>query len=148
METVIAKHVNLNVIEGKNAGNTMMTINYQNQTIEIPIDVYYADNWATGIIENPQWGKSNGRSIIQNLKVYPNPSVDIATIDYELLEKAFVKLELFNTFGNRMSIEINENQSKAKHSVQINLRDFKTGIYFYTLTANNSIQSGKLIIMK
>ncbi|MDP8203129.1 MAG: T9SS type A sorting domain-containing protein [Candidatus Tenebribacter mawsonii] len=147
IDTAVAKYVNLNIFEGKSIGTTILTINYQNQSIEIPIEVFEAENWV-GILENPHWDKSNGQSIIKNLNVYPNPSNGIITLEYNLLESAFVKLEVYNLFGNMVSIKIYKKQSKDKHSIQVNLRALTTGIYFYTLTANSSCQSGKLIIMK
>lgn len=79
--------------------------------------------------------------------VYPNPVVDFAIIDYNLLqEDVKAKIVIHNVLGSIIGeYELAYLETKLK----INTEDFNPGVYFYTLYIDNDgIMTRKLVIRK
>lgn len=74
-----------------------------------------------------------------SIKVYPNPNNGIFFVNSN---NNISSIEIFNTLGEKIhTANINSNNAK------IDLSEFNTGIYFYTLRGNNEIiKTGKVLI--
>ncbi|MCJ7553608.1 MAG: T9SS type A sorting domain-containing protein [Ignavibacteriaceae bacterium] len=79
---------------------------------------------------------------------YPNPFSEKAVITFFLLEDSNVKLEIHDILGRKVKSLIDERKSKGPHSIDLNLNNFSSGVYFYTLTANNFRQTKKMIYLR
>ena len=71
---------------------------------------------------------------------YPNPLNNKTTIAYGLGESGKVKLTIFNSFGQQVSIPINQVQSKGTYNINIDCSDFTPGIYQYKLEIEGSVE--------
>lgn len=81
----------------------------------------------------------NEFSLNQN---YPNPFNPSTRIDFSLAIDSKVTLKVFDVLGQEVASLINNNNLEAGlHSVDFNAAGFNSGIYFYSLIAENS--SGK-----
>jgi len=76
----------------------------------------------------------------------PNPAIDLTTINYELKEKAEVKLSVFDNTGRLIQQYNNGIQEKGGYSLELNVSELNSGIYYYTLQVNKLKQTKKLII--
>jgi len=79
--------------------------------------------------------------------IYPNPTKDIAYLDYSLTEGQTAELYLYNTMGTPVkSFTLNSQSNRFEFST----KDFKTGLYFYRIVLSNNqlLESNKLIIIK
>jgi hypothetical protein len=81
-------------------------------------------------------------------KNYPNPFNVSTTIAYNLPERAFVNLEIYDILGRRIDVIINGEQEKGSHQVNWNAADLNSGVYFYKLNVGGVIQSGKMVFLK
>ncbi|HZW38049.1 MAG TPA: glycosyl hydrolase family 18 protein [Ignavibacteriaceae bacterium] len=79
---------------------------------------------------------------------YPNPFNPETIISYSIPEKTLVKLNIFNSLGEKVQTIINEVQEKGNHQININLKDFPSGIYFYTLQTGLYQSTKKMILLK
>jgi len=84
---------------------------------------------------------------------YPNPFNPETTISYSLGKDAAVSLEIYNLKGQLVNRLLNANQTKGTHSAVWNGkdsygRDVASGFYFYRLTAGDSSQTRKILLMK
>ena len=86
---------------------------------------------------------------------YPNPFNPMTTIKYGLKEKADVRLEIYNSKGQKVRTLIDENQSAGYHNITWNGKDdngraTSSGIYFYKLKTGDGKFSStkKMILMK
>ena len=84
---------------------------------------------------------------------YPNPFNPSTTIEFDLPRKSHVQLQIFNLSGQLVSTLINGVFSAGSHSVTWNGRDgsgrlMASGIYFYSLRTETTIQSRKMILLK
>ena len=84
-------------------------------------------------------------SLSQN---YPNPFNPSTKISFSLPSSTNVSLKLFNTLGQEVSELVNENLQPGKYSVDFDASKLSSGVYFYTLRANDFVQSKKMILMK
>lgn len=85
------------------------------------------------------------RETDSKLKNYPNPFSEITTISYELEGSAFVKLEIFDITGRKVSTRVNEQQAAGNHEVQFNAKELPGGMYFYRLDNGTGIQVSNMI---
>ena len=83
----------------------------------------------------------------QEIKLFPNPSKELAFIEYELIESVNTEIELFDVVGQKVkTITPYSKQEKNKYKHSINLGDLSAGIYFVKVRINNSENVIKLVI--
>jgi len=80
--------------------------------------------------------------------ITPNPLKDNALIEYSLENDERVTLTLFNLFGQKVEVLINETQSKGKHQVNWSAGAIPPGVYCYYLQKGNQAETGKMILLK
>jgi len=66
---------------------------------------------------------------------YPNPFSSSTTIAYELSEASKVKLSIYNSMGEKLAEYINTEQLAGKYSEELQLGNYPSGVYYYTLEA-------------
>ncbi len=110
-----------------------------------------------GINDGPQLA---GRLISPVLPVsfmlgqsYPNPSAFDATINYALPKEAKVKLNIYNTLGQKVRSLVNESQMPGYYSVNWDSKDdtgkrAAAGVYFYRLEAGEHSAHKKMVLIK
>jgi hypothetical protein len=79
---------------------------------------------------------------------YPNPFNPSTTIRYDLAEREHVKLCIYNLMGQRTSVLVDEIQDPGQHSIQIDARDFETGVYIYHIQAGALSETRKMTFLK
>jgi hypothetical protein len=79
---------------------------------------------------------------------YPNPFNPSTTILFELPENATVKLEIYNSLGQLISVLVNEKLDAGVHQRNFNAAHLATGIYIARLSYGNKMLTHKLIFLK
>lgn len=79
---------------------------------------------------------------------YPNPFNPTTTINYQLPENGFVTIKVYDLLGKEIASLVNENKSAGYYKVEFNASKLTSGVYIYTINANNFIQSKKILLMK
>ncbi|HZW39214.1 MAG TPA: T9SS type A sorting domain-containing protein [Ignavibacteriaceae bacterium] len=81
---------------------------------------------------------------------YPNPFNPQTTISYELKEDCFVSIKIYDLLGNQVKELVNENKSKGRYSINLDINNLNisSGIYFYTINAGKYIDTKKMVILK
>jgi len=77
-------------------------------------------------------------SLSQN---YPNPFNPSTTIEFQLPERSFVKLVIFNTLGQEIETLVSEEKGAGTHQIVWNAGEFPSGIYLYRLDARSTFGS-------
>lgn len=95
------------------------------------------------IAADQEWGTS----LNQN---YPNPFTSSTTIEFEITERKFVSLAIYDYSGSQVKTLINRNYPAGKYTLTwdgTNASGMKVarGIYFYVLTADNQRVGKKMI---
>ncbi len=94
--------------------------------------------------------KAKGFTLHQN---YPNPFNPSTTIMYELPRAAHVRVEVFNSLGQRVRLLLDEQQSAGRRQLVWDGRDSRGaalagGIYFYRLHSEGFSQTRKMLLIK
>jgi len=80
---------------------------------------------------------------------YPNPFNSITVINYTLPKTCDVKLTLFNIIGEEVKTLVNNKQNAGYYTIAVNMENYSSGVYFYSMTANgNIVETKKLILIK
>ncbi|MCU0415538.1 MAG: T9SS type A sorting domain-containing protein [Ignavibacteriaceae bacterium] len=79
---------------------------------------------------------------------YPNPFNPTTTISYTILKYGLVTLKVFDILGTEVAELINEVEEAGSYSVTFNASELPSGIYFYTLTSGNFVDTKKFILLK
>ena len=84
-------------------------------------------------------------SLAQN---YPNPFNPTTEINYNLAKSGNITLKVYNILGSEVATLVNGFMEAGKHSVNFIADDFTSGVYFYTIKADNFTSTRKMILMK
>jgi hypothetical protein len=79
---------------------------------------------------------------------YPNPFNPSTTISFSIPEEALVKLEIYNSLGKKASTLVSKELTAGNYKYEWNAKSLPSGIYFYKMTADNFVQTRKMILLK
>lgn len=84
-------------------------------------------------------------TLLQN---YPNPFNPSTTISFNLQSASNVKLAVYNQAGAEVAVITESHLNQGAHSFNFDGSKLNSGVYYYTLTANNQQKSGKMLLVK
>jgi len=84
---------------------------------------------------------------------YPNPFNPIARIDYDLIQKNYVTLEIHNLIGRKVKTLVSLEKEAGFHSTYWDATNnagepVSAGVYLYTIQAGEFRQTKKMILLK
>lgn len=105
---------------------------------------------ATGIEDNDFTQLPTEHKLSQN---YPNPFNPETLIEFELPQRARVRLSVFNVLGQEVTVLLNDEVSAGSHRVTWDGKNsagvsLASGIYFYRLVADDFVELKKMILIK
>jgi subtilisin family serine protease len=95
--------------------------------------------------------RENSISFTYNLSQnYPNPFNPSTVIRYEIPERQFVTIKVYDLLGREVAALVNEAKDAGSYSLEFSADKYKlsSGIYFYTLKAGNNFIVKKMIFAK
>ncbi len=96
-------------------------------------------------IKDDKSSKEMNFSLNQN---YPNPFNPSTQISYAVGRPSYVTLKIYDVLGNIVATLVNEMKPAGNYSINFNASSLSSGVYFYTLSAGNFVETKKLILMK
>ena len=87
----------------------------------------------------------NAFTLMQN---YPNPFNPVTHIRFDVAVAGNVMMDLFDIRGAKVKTLLNEVKPAGMHEFTFDGSHLSSGIYFYSMTANNVTQTRKLVLMK
>jgi hypothetical protein len=82
--------------------------------------------------------KIPGTEFIEMSVNYPNPFINLTTIDYSVKKREHVELVIYDISGRKIASYVNKIVDPGNYSVTIDAGNFKEGIYFYRMTGSSS----------
>jgi len=79
---------------------------------------------------------------------YPNPFNPSTKIAYSLAVDSRVTLTVYNLLGETVATLINGNVSAGEQDFTFDASGLNSGVYFYSLSAGNFVQTRKMILLK
>ena len=80
------------------------------------------------------------------IKLSPNPTTSVSTINYSISGKSFVSLQIFDSYGKLIKETDQELKNTGSYDITIDLSAHPKGIYFCTLNINQNKLSQKLVL--
>jgi len=93
-------------------------------------------------------GNENSRMTYNLAQNFPNPFNPNTKIKYEIPEAAFVVLKVYDVLGNEIKTLINEEQIAGSYEIGFDGSGLTSGIYYYRITAQDFLQTKKMILLK
>ncbi len=81
-----------------------------------------------------------------NLHIFPNPTTDIAQIEYELPQAADVKIHLINSLGQPIKTLIDDRFASGEHAMSLSTKTLDSGLYFVEIEVNRQKNIKKLAV--
>jgi hypothetical protein len=79
---------------------------------------------------------------------YPNPFNPTTTISYQLPKAGLVTLKVYDILGNEVAVLVNELKEQGRYTVQFDVYNLPSGVYFCTLKTNDFSKTNKMILIK
>lgn len=80
-------------------------------------------------------------------RVYPNPFSSDISIVYTLDQTATVKFRVYDILGKKVYTDSESQKAGGIYVKVLNLRNLRSGMYFYSVESNGKTQSGKFLKM-
>jgi photosystem II stability/assembly factor-like uncharacterized protein len=80
-----------------------------------------------------------------DLKVFPNPVDDILSLAVNMDKIADSKAVIYDELGRKVGQEHNQKLYFGANTIQLNIKDYKAGIYFVSLTIDNKSITKQII---
>ncbi len=157
---------NPNLIATVNRGTTsyvdddyVLTKNYSNDLLYYDVKPYYSientysdNDWFAvyGKI-NPKLSDTtvvSGIVFENSLSNYPNPFNPATNISYSIKEAGQVNIKVFDLLGQQISELVNEGKEAGTYTISFDGSELPSGVYIYTISSSNYLQSRKMLLMK
>jgi hypothetical protein len=79
---------------------------------------------------------------------YPNPFNPSTTIRFSIAEQSFVRLDVFNSLGEKVSQLVFKELNAGTYQYDWDAAGLSSGIYFYRLQAGDYFESKKMILLR
>ena len=79
---------------------------------------------------------------------FPNPFNNQTIIKFDITEKNYYKLEIYNLLGQKLDVIFNQFFQASSYSIQYDSQFLSTGIYVFKLSSDESAESKILTIIK
>lgn len=79
---------------------------------------------------------------------YPNPFNPTTKIKFEIPERSFVTIKVYDVLGNEVETLVNEEKLIGEYEVEFDATGLPSGFYFYQIKAANFVETKKMILLK
>ena len=92
---------------------------------------------------------SNIKPLIYDLaQNYPNPFNPSTKIKYSIPKAENVKIEIYNTLGQKIETLLNKQMSAGHHEVEFNAQALPSSVYLYRIKAGEFQKVKKMVLLK
>jgi Pectate lyase superfamily protein/Secretion system C-terminal sorting domain len=85
-------------------------------------------------------------SNFSSIKLYPNPTFQNATLEYNLSENSQISIAIYDIIGKEVLKIANEFQNIGNYKININTSKMQSGIYFVKVNSNKFQTTKRLIV--
>ena len=79
---------------------------------------------------------------------YPNPFNPSTNIEFSVPKATHTSLKIYNVLGQEITTLVNETKEAGSYIATFNANNLPSGIYYYTIKADNYIASKKMMLIK
>ena len=86
-----------------------------------------------------------GYSLLQN---YPNPFNPVTKFKFSIPVSGNVSIKIFDISGREVTELVNKSMQPGTYEADWDATLFSSGVYFYSLHANDFVQTRKMVLVK
>jgi hypothetical protein len=79
---------------------------------------------------------------------FPNPFNPNTTIRFSIPKATHVTLSIYNSLGEEIAKLVSQNLYAGIHTTEWDASGFASGVYYYRITADNFVETKKLLLLK
>jgi len=79
---------------------------------------------------------------------YPNPFNPSTTIGFDVPQRSFVKLVVYDLLGREVKTLVDEEKTPGRYEVKLDATGLTSGVYFYRIVAENFTQVREMMVIK
>jgi hypothetical protein len=79
---------------------------------------------------------------------YPNPFNPTTVIPFEINERGFVQVIIYDLLGHEVANLVNKTLDAGKHTIDFDASSLAAGTYIYRLKANGVVKTRKMTLVK
>ena len=79
---------------------------------------------------------------------YPNPFNPSTTLKYNIAQRSFVRIGVYNMLGQEIKVLVHEEKLPGKYAVEFNGNNLSSGVYFCRMQAGNYSAIQKFVLTK
>ncbi|MBP9084356.1 MAG: T9SS type A sorting domain-containing protein [Bacteroidia bacterium] len=129
------------MIMGENLNDLIL-----NKTVaQIVYDSNYVIPDSISYVDNEPLGSVNNFDLMQN---YPNPFNPTTTISYNVPFTSNIRIVVYDILGTEIKTLMNEEKIKGEYQLQFDATGLSSGVYYYSIFANDFAQTKKMILIK
>jgi hypothetical protein len=125
-------------------GSKSATVSYSTTGNPVNANIDFSIDEVTGVTQTSTFQPTKFM-LEQN---FPNPFNPSTTINYALNQSGIVMLKVYNLLGQEVRTLVNGFQNAGSYHAIFNAQGLSSGIYFYRLHSQNSIQTRKMILLQ
>jgi carboxyl-terminal processing protease len=111
--------------------------------VELDSAIAYLNSIAS--INEEDYNQPEEMQLFQN---YPNPFNPITKIRYTISKRSLVTIKIFNVLGNEIATPVNEEKSIGSYNVDFDATNLPSGVYFYRISADDFLETKKMLLIK
>jgi hypothetical protein len=115
------------------------------KSVEAYLSTKYGSAFPTGVVGQKTGNLPAQFALEQN---FPNPFNPTTVVRYQLPAASNVRLVVFDLLGREVSSLVNEREGPGSYEVKFDGAGLSSGVYFYRLTADNLVQTRKLMMLR
>jgi hypothetical protein len=129
------------MIMGENLNDLIL-----NKTVaQIVYDSNYVIPDSISYVDSDPLESVNNFDLMQN---YPNPFNPTTTISYNVPFTSNIRIVVYDILGNEIKTLMNEENIKGEYQLQFDAKGLSSGVYYYSIFANDFAQTKKMILIK
>jgi photosystem II stability/assembly factor-like uncharacterized protein len=131
----------------------------------VSVDTAYISSWSGKILKTINGGMTFVEPISNEIpnkfylyQNFPNPFNPSTKIKFDIPQSVilrsgatknpYISLIIYNSLGQKIATLINENLKSGTYEIVFDGTNFPSGVYFYKLTANEFVETMKMILIK
>jgi len=100
----------------------------------------------TGVTPPPPTGVNNVTGNVADIKLYPNPTGDEATIAMVLKQSQLVEVSLFDMNGKKVMPVLRKQLGTGEQQLSISTKNLSDGVYFVQVASNDQTVKVRLVV--
>ncbi len=117
--------------------------------INVPVHIYSFIVGSNVITEE----NTTSVKVRHRFSAFPNPAQRELTFSVSLLERTYLRIEIYNVLGQKMKVIIDKTLKSGNYDIQWDFYDDRNqelaqGAYFYRIITDKEVKTGKILLIK